>query len=126
MEARTRFQLGEASDPCGYIIVHAPDSGRTWNGFAVPVLTAVQAVFVARFVHEPPIPAGPSEGLQWARLPETSDPETPETHDDTYVCSCGAAVLYWQLPAYWDGENCGACEYEHARESRGLRSRGEA
>lgn len=105
---RARFQLGNDGDPCGYIIIHAPDSGRTWNGYAVPVLTDAQAAFVARFANETPIPAGPSDGLTWHRIAD-DDPETPETHDDTYVCPCGEVVLYWQLRDDWSGVRCNVC-----------------
>lgn len=52
------------------LVIRAEDSGRTWNGYAVPILTAEQAaiVGVATLDH---LDAGPCEGLTWERDAET-------------------------------------------------------
>src|SRR5665213_2613010 len=41
------------------------DSGKTWNGYAVPILTAAQAEAVGFALGEPYIVAGESAGLAW-------------------------------------------------------------
>lgn len=43
----------------------AEDSGRTWNGFAVPILTNDQAAIVGHAIGEPDMLGGESDGLQW-------------------------------------------------------------
>lgn len=48
----------------GDFTIRAADSGRTWNGYAVPLLTAEQAAQVADAIGEP-VQAGESAGLTW-------------------------------------------------------------
>jgi hypothetical protein len=50
------------------LTIRAEDSGRIWNGFAVPILTAEQAAIVGAAIGEP-LTAGPSEGLTWEAQP---------------------------------------------------------
>jgi hypothetical protein len=50
--------------------VLADNSGRLWNGFPVPILTAEQAEIVGRALGET-LTAGPADGLTW----ETPDYE---------------------------------------------------
>lgn len=59
----TRFRLciGDGVD----LIVTAPDSRRTWNGHAVPILTQNQACIVGHAIDEDDWSAGESDGLQW-------------------------------------------------------------
>lgn len=56
------FSLTVAADT--ELVIRAEDSGRTWNGYAVPILTAEQALIVSAALCEH-IDAGPAEGLTW-------------------------------------------------------------
>lgn len=47
------------------ITIQAEDSGRTWNGHAVPVLTDDQAAIIGAAIGEPDMAAGESDGLSW-------------------------------------------------------------
>jgi hypothetical protein len=47
----------------------AEDSGQTWNGYPVPVLTAEQAAIVSAATLDH-IEPGPCAGLTWERAPE--------------------------------------------------------
>lgn len=47
------------------IRILAEDSGRKWNGYAVPVLTQQQADVVGYALGEKDWLAGESDGLQW-------------------------------------------------------------
>jgi len=48
------------------LTITAEDAGRTWNGWAVPILTTEQAATVGRAIGES-LTAGPADGLTWER-----------------------------------------------------------
>jgi hypothetical protein len=62
----------------------AEDSGRTWNGYAVPILTDQQAATVGAAIGEADLQAGESDGLQW----EIKSPCTfcGMPHSDEHSC----------------------------------------
>lgn len=60
---RCKFSLTIGTDV--ELVVVARHSGRKWNGFDVPVLTADQAALVGTAIGESDSAAGESDGLQW-------------------------------------------------------------
>lgn len=63
------------------VVVHvlAEDGGRTWNGYAVPVLNAQQATLVGQMLGEHDWLPGESDGLCWevaARCSFCGEPHT--------------------------------------------------
>lgn len=50
--------------------LRALDTGRTWNGFPVPLLSQLQAQIIGLFIGED-MNAGPADGLTWARIDDT-------------------------------------------------------
>lgn len=62
--------------------ITAPNSGRTWNGHAVPILSAEQAAIIGPAIGEPDLQAGESDGLTWTRADNTRHETTlPELLD---------------------------------------------
>ena len=66
--------------------VWAEDSGRTWNGFAAPILTAAQAIIVGDALHVPDFIAGESSGLTWEIDPSAVCPACGMPHTAEHSC----------------------------------------
>lgn len=62
-----RFSL--TLDSGAEFTIDAEDSGRTWNGFPVPILTAEQAAVVAETIGDPYMVTGEASGLTWSKSP---------------------------------------------------------
>ena len=66
--------------------VWAEDSGRTWNGFAVPTLTTAQAIIVGDALGVPDFIAGESSGLTWEIDPAAICPACGIPHTAVHSC----------------------------------------
>ena len=111
--------------------VWAEDSDRTWNGFAVPILTSDQAEIVGRAIGESDLLAGASDGLTWEIDPSAVCPACGMPHTAEHSCEpmtpaepcgdCGAIGTH-HCPAWCDVPNCdttGSVSSCHQRTGRG-------